>query len=269
MHGAGNLPAQGQAYFMSSTLGLHTTNTARPVDDVPLRLIPGRRVITIRSNKKSRLVFLTEPTGLAAEQYKMLRRRLCTLHPHGGAMLITSPGPGEGKTLTSVNLAWCLADAGHHTCLVDLDFRAPGISPTVGYAFEEDGVEDVLTGKRTISQSVRQIGGRSLYVLGIKNRLASPGEFLSSASLTPLLADLRATFQWVLLDIAPVIPMADVAEVLPYVDGALMVIRSGKTDKSMVTPSLAILGSKLWGVVMNDSPINGSSYYGYYRNRKD
>jgi Mrp family chromosome partitioning ATPase len=136
MHGAGNLPAQGQAYFMSSTLGLHTTNTARPVDDVPLRLIPGRRVITIRSNKKSRLVFLTEPTGLAAEQYKMLRRRLCTLHPHGGAMLITSPGPGEGKTLTSVNLAWCLADAGHHTCLVDLDFRAPGISPALGYVFE-------------------------------------------------------------------------------------------------------------------------------------
>jgi capsular exopolysaccharide synthesis family protein len=254
---------------MSSTLGLHTTNTARPVDDVPLRLIPGRRAITIQPNKKSRLVFLTEPTGLAAEQYKMVRRRLCTLHPLGGAMLITSPGQGEGKTLTSVNLAWCLADGGHHTCLVDLDFRAPGISPTLGYAFEEDGVEDILTGIRTISQSARQIKGRSLYVLGIKKRLASPGELLSAASLTPLLADLRATFQWVLLDIAPIIPMADVAEVLPYVDGALMVMRSGKTDKSMVAPSLAILGSKLWGVVMNDSPINGSSYYGYYGNRKD
>lgn len=269
MHGAGNLPAQGQAYFMSLLLDLEKTNTARPVDAVPLRLIPGRRVITIQPNKKSRLVFLTEPTGLAAEQYRMLRHRLRTLHPLGGAMLITSPGPGEGKTLTSVNLAWCLADAGHHTCLVDLDFRAPGISPALGYAFEEDGVEDVLTGKRTISQSVRQIGGRSLYVLGVKNRLASPGELLSSASLTPLLANLRATFQWVILDIAPVIPMADVAEVLPYVDGALMVIRSGKTDKSIVAPSLAILRSKLWGVVVNDSPINGSSYYGYYGNPKD
>ena len=254
---------------MSSTLGLHTTNMARQVDDVPLRLIPGRRVVTIQPNKKSRLVFLTEPTGLAAEQYKMLRRRLCTLHPLGGAMLITSPGPCEGKTLTSVNLAWCLADASHHTCMVDLDFRAPGISPTLGYVFEEDGVEDILTGHRTISQSVRKIGGPSLYVLGIKKRLGSPGELLSSASLTPLLADLRATFQWVILDIAPVIPMADVAEVLPYVDGALMVIRSGKTDKSMVAPSLEILGSKLWGVVLNDSPINGSSYYGYYGNRKD
>ncbi|WP_433968432.1 tyrosine-protein kinase family protein [Tunturiibacter gelidiferens] len=184
-------------------------------------------------------------------------------------MLITSPGPGEGKTLTSVNLAWCLADAGHHTCLVDLDFRAPGISPALGYAFEEDGVEDVLTGNRTISQSVRQIAGRSLYVLGVKKRLTSPGEFLSSASLTPLLANLRATFRWVILDIAPVIPMADVAEVLPYVDGALMVIRSGKTDKSMVAPSLEIVGSKLWGVVVNDSPINGSSYYDYYGNLKD
>jgi capsular exopolysaccharide synthesis family protein len=269
MHGAGNLPAQGQAYAMSSTLGLHTTNAARPVDDVPLRLIPGRRAITIRANKKSRLVFLTEPTGLAAEQYTMLRRRLSTLHPLGGTMLITSPGPGEGKTLTSVNLAWWLAEAGHHICLVDLDFRAPGISPTLGYAFEEDGVEDVLTGNRTISQSVRQINGSSLYVLGIRKRRASPGALLSPASLTALLTDLRATFQWVILDIAPVIPMADVAEVLPYVDGALMVIRSGKTDKSMVAPSLAILGSKLWGVVVNDSPINGSSYYGYYGNRKD
>jgi capsular exopolysaccharide synthesis family protein len=269
MHGAGDLPARGQAYFMSSTLGLHTTNTARLVKDIPLRPIPGRRVVTIQPNKRSRLVFLTEPTGLAAEQYKMLRRRLCNLRPQGGAMLITSPNPGEGKTLTSVNLAWCLAEAGHQTCLIDLDFRAPGISPTLGYSFEEDGVEDVLTGQRTISQAVRQIGGRSLFVLGIKNRMASPGELLSSSSLTPLLADLRATFQWVILDIAPVIPMADVAEVLPYVDGALMVIRAGRTNKSMVAPSIGILGSKLWGVVVNDSLINGKSYYGYYGNRKD
>jgi capsular exopolysaccharide synthesis family protein len=254
---------------MSSTLGLHTTNSARLVDDVPLRLVPGRRVVTIQPNKKSRLVFLTEPTGLAVEQYKLLRRRLCNLHPRGGAMLITSPSPGEGKTLTSVNLAWCLADAGYHTCLVDLDFRAPGISPALGYTFEEDGVEDVLTGKRTVSQSIRQIEERPLFVLGIKRRMASLGELLSSASLTPLLADLRTMFQWVILDIAPVIPMADVAEILPHVDGALMVIRSGKTDKSMVAPSVETLGSRLWGVVVNDSPINGSSYYGYYGNRKD
>ena len=63
--------------------------------------------------------------------------------------------------------------------------------------------------------------------------------------------------------------MADVPEVVANVDGALMVIRSGKTDKSMITPGVEVLGSKLWGVVVNDSPINGSSYYGYYGNRKE
>jgi Mrp family chromosome partitioning ATPase len=73
----------------------------------------------------------------------------------------------------------------------------------------------------------------------------------------------------VILDFAPIIPMSDVAEVVPQADGALMVIRSGKTDKSMIAPSLEILGSKLWGVIVNDSPINGSSYYGSYGNRRN
>jgi Mrp family chromosome partitioning ATPase len=76
-------------------------------------------------------------------------------------------------------------------------------------------------------------------------------------------------FQWVILDFAPMIPMADVGEVLPHVDGAMMVVRSGKTDKSLIAPSLEILGTKIWGVVLNDSVIKGSTYYGYYGIRKD
>jgi len=226
------------------------------------------RVITVQPNNESRLVFLTEPAGLAVEQYKMLRRKLCAQHPRGGVLLITSPSPADGKTLTSINLAWCLADGAHDTCLVDLDFRAPGVSSTLGYTFDEDGVEDVLTGKRTITQSIRQCGDRPLYVLGIKKRLISPAPLLASSLLTPLLNDLRAMFQWVILDLAPVIPMSDVAEVIHHVDGALMVVRSGKTDVSMIASPLEILGSKLWGVVLNDSPITGSAYYTYYGDRK-
>ena len=76
-------------------------------------------------------------------------------------------------------------------------------------------------------------------------------------------------FQWVIVDCAPVIPMADVAEIEPQVDGALMVVRTGKTVKSIILPALETLGPKLWGVVTNDSPIRGSAYYGYYGNRKN
>ena len=72
-----------------------------------------------------------DPAGLAVEQYKMLRGRLNALEPRGGVLLVTSPAPGDGKTLTSINLAWSLAQGGFSTCLVDLDFRAPGVTRTL------------------------------------------------------------------------------------------------------------------------------------------
>jgi capsular exopolysaccharide synthesis family protein len=253
---------------MSSILGLYSASTDSQEDDRTRRDPVGRRKITIHPNKRSRLAFLTEPTGLAVEQYKILRRRLRTLHPEGGLLLMTSPSPGEGKTLTSVNLAWCLAEGGYQTCLVDLDFRSPGVSPALGYKFEEDGIEDVLTGKRTIIESIRQVGERPLYVMGVRKSLPSPGKLLTSAVLAPVLADLRAMFQWVILDFAPIIPMSDVIEVMPIVDGALMLVRAGKTEQSMIGPALEILGSKLWGLVINECQIIGSAYYGYYVQRK-
>lgn len=254
---------------MSSILGLHTRNAARLIDDVVSRPHVAIRTVMIQPGKNSRLVFLTEPQGLAVEQYKILRTRLCKLRPDGGVLLITSPGPGEGKTLTSINLAWCLADGGDHVCLVDLDLRAPGVASALDCTFDEDGIEDVLTEKRSIAESIRQIGKCSLYVLGVKKNLPSAGRFLTPKVLSPVLSDLKAVFQWVILDFAPVIPMVDVSEVVPLVDGAIMVIRAGKTNKGIVEPALEILGPKLLGVVLNDTTISGSSYYGYYGKDRD
>jgi capsular exopolysaccharide synthesis family protein len=247
---------------------LDMANIVRLDDDVTVPAYTETRVITVHPRDASRLVFQAEPDGLPAEQYKMLRHRLCSLHPRGGVMLITSPNPGAGKSLTSTNLAWCLADSGHQTCLVDLDFRAPGIASLLGYTFEQDGVEEVLTGKRTIAQSIRRVEKRSLYVLGITRRLTSPGHLLAPTSLSRLLNDLRTGFRWVIVDCAPVIPMSDVAEISPHADGALLVVRSGKTDRSMIAPSLEIVGAKLWGVVFNDTPIDGSSYFDDYGKAK-
>jgi len=254
---------------MSSNLALHAATAGRFDNKPGARFGSRKRTVTLQPGKKSRLVFLTEPEGLAVEQYKILRHRLRTLHPEGGVMLVTSPSPGEGKTLTSVNLAFCLAEGGSKTCLVDLDFRAPGVGSTLGYEFEDDSIEDVLNGERTIAESARQLGERPLYVLGVKKCRASPGQFFKPEVLTPVLNTLRSVFQWVILDFAPVIPMSDVGEIAPQADGALLVIRTGKTDKSLIVPCLETLGSKLWGVVVNDSPISGSSYYGYYGKHRD
>ena len=222
------------------------------------------RPISIKPNKNSRLVFVNDPHGLAVEQYKLLRRRVCAKSPSGGLILLTSPGEGEGKSVTSVNLAWCLAEGGRSTCLVDLDFRAPGVMATLGCRPGREGLTEVLAKKSTASQVMRQVEGIPLHVLGISERLLSPARQLTSPRLLSLLKELRETFEWVILDMAPTIPMSDVAEVLPYVDGAILVIRSGKTARKLVTPSLEQIGEKLWGVVMNDIKVDGSAYYGHY-----
>jgi Mrp family chromosome partitioning ATPase len=243
---------------------IRTIDEHELMDNAARALGIGSLQIDIKPGKQSRLAFLTDPCGLAVERYKLLRRRLCALSPNGGLLLITSPDSGDGKTLTSLNLAYCLAEGGHRTCLVDLDFRSPGVCLSMEYEAEMDDVVEVLAENSTISRAIRQIGDRPLYLLGIREGIESPARQLDPAILGPFLKKLRDGFEWVILDIAPAIPMSDVAEVLPHVDGALMVVRTGKTKKSLVGPSLEILGTKLWGVVLNDSLINGSAYYGYY-----
>ncbi|WP_348266539.1 CpsD/CapB family tyrosine-protein kinase [Edaphobacter paludis] len=254
---------------MSSTLLPYAKEPVAAPASTPVAAPLESRVLTLEPDQRSRLVFLTDPLGLAAEQYKILRQRLINLRPQGGVLLITSPGPGEGKTLTSVNLSWALADAGQRTCLVDLDFRAPGVSQALGCPIDGDGVEDVLNGRRKLHEAVYQIADTRMHVLPVRNRQDSAGKLLSPSVIVPALAELRSTYYWVILDFAPVIPMADVGEVLAHVDGAILVIRAGKTARKMLPRSLEILGSKLCGVILNDSPIPGSAYYGGYGNRRD
>jgi capsular exopolysaccharide synthesis family protein len=223
--------------------------------------------ITLEIHKGSRLVFLTDPFGLAVESYKLLRTRLCAMSPGGGEVLVTSPNAGDGKTLTAANLAWSLADSGKWTCLVDLDFRAPGMGRSLNreISADEDGVAEVLQGSAVLSNAIRRVSGTSLHILGIKEPQPSSSRFLAPETIRPMLTKLRDIFEWVILDMPPAIPMSDVAEVLPHVDGALMVVRSGKTNKSLLQPTIDLLGSKLWGAVLNDAVINGSEYYyGYY-----
>jgi capsular exopolysaccharide synthesis family protein len=262
-----NISFEGEAGFMSAILGTQTVGTGRSAYFPRPRLVERKR-LTVQPDGNSRLVYLTDPEGLAVESYRLLRRRLCTLHPEGGVVLMTSPAPGEGKTLTSMNLAWALAEANHATCLLDLDFRAPGMSRVLDYGFDEGGVVEVLEGEVGFDDALRQLGDHPLDALGIKRRLSSPGHLFQSTAMNRMIASLRTMYKWTVLDFAPVIPMADVSEMLPYVDGAILVVRAGKTEKSMLEPAMNAIGTKLWGVVVNDCTINGSAYYGDYGKRR-
>jgi capsular exopolysaccharide synthesis family protein len=251
------------SFNRSATLPL---SPVEPDPNAQLRLCAEQ--ITLDTTRHSRLVFMTEPHGLAVESYRLLRTRLCAANPKGGVLLVTSPHSGDGKTLTSTNLAWCLAKSGKNACLVDLDFRAPGLGRALNHEVyaDDSGVTEVLEGSATLSQAIRRVSETSLYVLAIKEPQESASQLLTSEALKSLLSSLRNAFEWVILDMPPAIPMSDVSEVLPNADGALMVVRSGRTGKALLQPTIDILGSKLWGAVLNDAVISGGEYYyGYNR----
>jgi Mrp family chromosome partitioning ATPase len=142
------------------------------------------------------------------------------------------------------------------------------MSRILRHSFEDGGVQEVLQGKVEVDELIYQLGEHPLYVLGIKNRIASPGHLFYSQSMQRMVSKLRAMFKWVLLDFAPVIPMADVSEMIEHINGAILVVRTYKTEKDMVSPAIEAMGSKLWGVVANDCAISGSAYYGNYGKEK-
>jgi Mrp family chromosome partitioning ATPase len=224
---------------------------------VSASLLETVRNVTIDGDGDSRLVFVTDPYGLAAEQYKILARMLMNAHPHGGTILITSPGPSEGKTLTSINLSWALAAAGHHTCLVDVSLRAPALARILGVSLPsvaprlDDDTSRVL-------KAVCRVNNSSLHVLAGFPRDRGSVRSCDPEVIAPVIEGLRPNFHWRILDCASAMPTADVPNLLPLVDGALLVIRSGVTSKKLIAPCIDMIDAKLWGVVMNDLPVAGS-----------
>jgi Mrp family chromosome partitioning ATPase len=215
------------------------------------------RTVTQKRTTASRLVFATDPLGLAAEQYKILRRMLMNSHPEGGAMLVTSPGRGEGKTLTAVNLAWALASGGEDTCVVDLAFRSPALMKTLGVAGADTCPDRVLTNIDDVTKAVCKVADTSLQLLATSGRADPLGRCFSPDLVGPAIQELKTHFKWLVLDCASAIPASDIPNLMPHVDGALLIVRPGMTIKSLIAPCLEIIGPKLWGVVMNDTRILG------------
>src|SRR5271170_862108 len=87
----------------------------------------GFRGLTLPRKENSRLIFHTDSHGMAAEQYRLLRRKLTQEFSNGGVLMVTSPTVGDGKTLTSINLCSCLAEGGEPTLLVEADMRRPTV----------------------------------------------------------------------------------------------------------------------------------------------
>jgi len=213
----------------------------------------GRPVFGVKLNKM--LVAAVEPFSLAAEQYRSLRTRIAQLDAEAPRhiLAVTSPTRGDGKTVTVLNLALSMAqEFDRRTLLIDADLRHARLHTLLGIP-REPGLADVLIGNTTIDEALVTLPGHRLQVLPAGAVHTQPAELLGSTPMRRLIEGLRRHFDRVVIDTAPA-QSADTGALEACFDGALVVVRAGRTSRPAIERALAsIPPAKLVGMVLNDS----------------
>jgi capsular exopolysaccharide synthesis family protein len=207
-----------------------------------------------------------------AEAYRTVRTAIFFGAPEERAktILVTSPTPGDGKTTTTSNLAIAIAQAGQRVLLLDCDFRKPMQHRIFGI---EDGMglSDVITGHKTLNQTVKMTGTRGLYVLPAGPIPNNPSEILHGEMFARVLAKLAEKFDHIVIDSPPVVPVADARILSASADLTILGLRAQKSTRRVslqAVESLRSVGGRILGAVVNDAPRRRGGYgyysYGYY-----
>jgi protein-tyrosine kinase len=203
----------------------------------------------------------------ALRAYKMLRTRLLQrlAAKQWRTVAITSMQSGEGKTLTSINLAVALSqDPNTSVCLVDLDLQRPQIAPQMGLRFER-GLGEYLLGEAEASDVIYTVGSPSLTVVPNTRTFDHSSEMLAGARMEDMLRviDTELPNSIVIFDMPP-LTSDDLLRFAPHVDCVLLVLAEGRTERATVEKSKELLSElNLVGVVLNCSAESddSSKYY--------
>ena len=234
--------------------------------------VPSRAAVSheiLPASVAESLVTLNAPASVAADQYRALRHNLESLResPAPYVIAITSPSPGDGKTVTTLNLAVALAEKDDARVLViDADLRRASVAAYLGLpGHPTPGLADALREPRyDLGGIVRRVRGHNLWIALAGTPGSAAPELLSSARFGALVDDARREFSWVLIDTPPCVLMPDCRLLERLVDGFVLVIAAHKTPRRLVAEALHELPrAKTLGVVFNADDRASSSYYGY------
>lgn len=214
------------------------------------------------------LIVHDQPRAPLAESFRQLRTNLeyVDLDHTNKLICITSSLPHEGKTTTACNLAIALAQAGNRVALVEADLRRPKVAEYLGME-NAVGLTTVLTGQVSLDAALQPWAGGLLDFLGCGALPPNPSELLASAQMAGLLAQLESRYDVVILDAAPVLPVADAVALAAHCHGVLFVARHGWVRSDQVKTAAEYVrrvSVPVFGVVLSMAPRSRHALrYGY------
>ncbi|HEY6806070.1 MAG TPA: CpsD/CapB family tyrosine-protein kinase [Pyrinomonadaceae bacterium] len=221
------------------------------------------------------LVAVSQPRSAYCEQFRALRTRILQAGERlqTRAIVVTSAGIAEGKTLTALNLAWLLAQTEGVRCLIiDSDLRQPCATDYFGIDAPV-GLSEVLGGQMRLEDAIVRLDPAGLYLLPGGKPREDVAELLSGPSYARLLTEVRRMFDYIIIDAPPLGIFTDANVLMNRADGALLVVRAGKTRYTVIDKLLEQLPKdRMMGVVLNraeEQPDSTSYYYQHrYYNRE-
>jgi len=219
----------------------------------------------------SRLVSFVKPRSFEADQYRMLRYAIERACPTESSRVIavTSAVPGDGKTLTAVNLAGSIAKGGQsRVLLVDADLRRPAIAKVLGHDHTRRGwglVDAIHDRRLSLEQIAWHLDAFNLAVVTSRRPHSDTYELLSSGRFEELVKEARQRFDYIVIDCPPVLPAPDSRLLAEFIDGYVVIVAADKTPRRLVEETLTLLGpSKILGLVFNRESYKNSRYGRYY-----
>jgi capsular exopolysaccharide synthesis family protein len=219
------------------------------------------------------LVTVARPTSVEAEAYRSLRTsiQLASLENQVTSIMITSSGPGEGKSTTMSNLAVTLAQAGKKTLIVDCDMRRPTVNKL--FKIERDpGLSEVLTDQLDWRDFIHSTMTEGLFVLPSGKVPSNPSELVGRTYMATILAEMKQEYDFVLCDVPPILVVSDAALLASQLDGVLILVRSGVAvahEVARAREQMERVGGRVLGAIFNAYDTSSAGYgysrYGYSR----
>jgi succinoglycan biosynthesis transport protein ExoP len=210
-----------------------------------------------------------QPRTAAAEAFRKLRTNFAFLGVDRDSLccVITSPSAADGKSTVAANLA--IAQAGQQVAVVAADLRRPALHKLFGVQ-QRVGTTTVLLDQAGVHDALQHPGAGLPAILTSGQTPPNPSELLGSRHMEELLAELRATYDIVLIDCAPLLPVTDPMVVSRFTDGILLITRAGKTTRDQAQAAQAACakaGATIFGTVLNATTVTEGdqpAYYAYY-----